>query len=146
MVLGGGPLPLQKLLAKVIVKYIKDNDTLQKMLVHPKWESSLEEQVLRLLSVNQVLGYTRKGQLTGVFGWALIDDIKKVNKIRWTLPDNIISGHILYVSFGVLDKEERIGLVKKFFDESDFKFDEAIWTYNMRMFKNKRRMKCLIAD
>ena len=141
MVLGGGPLHLRKSLASLIVRFIKDHDDSD--MVHTNWEDGLYQQILRLLSVGQVLAYIREGRMTGVFGWAFLDGITGVNKIRWTLPDNITGGHILYVSFGVIENNERVGYIRKYLYEPEFKWTECVWRYKNRLFKTKRSLKWL---
>ena len=138
-------------LADEIVTLVEENDTSEKLLVHPNWLENFREHVRRLLGVGQVLGYCYNNRLVGVCGWALVDDSNRVNKIRWTLPDNITTGHILYVTFGVITSGCRIGEIKKFFDgpEMTSKFDEVKWLYNTNIFNVKypnRRIKCRIAD
>ena len=62
-------------------------------------------QLMRLLESDQLLlQRDLDGKLIGACGWAMVnkDDEWKINKVRWTLPENITIGDELYISFCVL--------------------------------------------
>ena len=141
MVLGGGPLPLRKSLAEDLFKFMLENKG--NLVIHPNWKDNLKHQLLRLLDVGQLLAYVREGKLVGLFGWAFIDDINSVNKVRWTLPDDITGGKILYLSFAILFKGEQMGLVKRYFEETGTRdrINQVYWG-NIKRSKNyNRRVK-----
>lgn len=109
--------------------------------------------LLRLYSYRQILVQRKDGdQIVGVCGWIRIfpQDEHDINKVRWTYPQNISDGNILYVTFCVVKPGEGnlLGFRRRLKELIGYKVDEA-WWFNMpenRFFRKKivreEKVKC----
>jgi hypothetical protein len=61
------------------------------------------------------------GNIIGICGWVLINDTKDVNKLTWTLPEDITNGDILYITIAVLTNGISTLKIKKIFEEMGIK-------------------------
>ena len=125
---GGEPLTLPRL-HKDISDYIFDHNDKGQFNSALYHRDNFGKHIRRLLEVKQVLIFKSGDELKGVCGWALVNDMSKVNKLRWTLPEDITNGNILYVSFAALDKESNIFNIKTFFETNRFrnKINRVFW-------------------
>jgi len=86
----------------------------------------------RLMDENQVIVLKDKS-LMGMCSWVQIneEDFVKLNKLRWTLPEKIHDGNILYITMCVLERNASMFGVKRKLEELGMrdKVKEVRW-YN----------------
>lgn len=94
----------------------------------------------------QVIVFRRQDILWGVLGWIFVTEENKhlVSKQIWRLPDNIIDGDILYLSFIATKGNCDVLAVKKLFEDMGYRkritkrrgFTKGKW-YEKRIFKGE---------
>lgn len=84
------------------------------------WRKQFNEHFNKLINLGQVITFRDRGRLTGFCTWVLTDEDRKndINKSRWTLPENVSEGDILYIDNAVIDERDNIFQVKKYFSEN----------------------------
>src|SRR3990167_7089085 len=117
---GGKQAILQKSPEEIVLFLLK-NDTSELFNSVQYWPVNFYTHIKRLLEARQIFLFFEGDRITGACGWACIDDTKDVNKVRWTLPDNITDGKILYISFAVLDKKANMFLIKRAFESMGYR-------------------------
>ena len=95
------------------------------------WKNNFVRYLRRLYDENFIFVYHEGNEIKGLCGWFLTDDDNKdyINKIRWTLPEDITSGDVLYVGFCILTENCEMLKIKEKFKEIGIrdKIKEAIW-------------------
>lgn len=137
--LAGGQSQQQNLLRDIVCKFIVDNGK-NNILVHKAWEESFKEHIKRLMDNGTLIGLIYDNRLVGTLGYAFIDDLKRINKLRWTLPENIKDGRILYVSHAVMVQPASVLIAKAYLEEIETrkKVDEIMWG-NFKKGKNFKK-------
>ena len=87
-------------------------------------------QLARLFDSDQLLILRGlENEIIGVCGWIRVkqNDEWKINKITWTLPEEILNGENLYISFCVLKGKNMWSIRKKIKEIYDKKINEVFW-------------------
>ena len=112
-----------------VEKFISENDK-KYFETRRQWYKNYYRQLMRLIDKNQLL-IERDGDnnIIGICGWARIkkSDEWKINKIRWSLPDNITDGDILYISFCVLKGGHVHNIRRELKRRYDHEVNETFW-------------------
>lgn len=103
------------------------------------WQDNFLNYIKRLYKKDLILVFT-DGVIKGIFCWFLInkEDEDKINKKRWTLPENIIDGDMLYVGVCILNMGCNISQIRKYFENLEYrkKFKEVTW-FRKGMFRRR---------
>lgn len=85
----------------------------------------------KIFNLNQIMVFHSGNELRGVCTWCLIHEKDKygINKIRWTFPEDIETGEILYISSCVLLKGCSIFKIKNLFEKMEYRkrIKEVSW-------------------
>jgi hypothetical protein len=88
--------------------------------------------------------YLRDGRIVGTVGFAWVDSTERIGKGIWYTPENITTGHILYVSFAAIDSGrslyEAIKILRK--ETKKRGVVQVCWGHHKRgTFKTRRLFK-----
>lgn len=80
-----------------------------------QWHVNFRFLIDRLFDKNLILVFSRGAEITGVCGYCFVNEKDKsgINKIRWTLPENITNQDMLYVVVCVLKNDCNIWEIRK---------------------------------
>ena len=97
-----------------------------------RYHKNFYSHFIRLISNGNVMTFrdTRKGFLKGFCSWIIVDKKSKkdINKVKWTLPDNINDGNILYVDTCLTTESMMIHVIRKSLTARlKGKVDEVFW-------------------
>lgn len=103
-------------------------------------------QLLTLLGHNQIIiERDSHDHIMAVCGWACIskDGEWDVNKIRWTLPEKVCGGNVLYVSFCVSNADHIHHIRQKLIRRYRNEVDEVYWfsTSKHKFIRHKNILK-----
>ena len=129
----GGKQPTSAKLPKDIIDFTLGHNTKGRFNSALYHYDNFVAHIKKIVKCKQVLSFYKQDKLIGVCGWVLIDSIKDMNKLRWTFPDDISSGRILYVTFAVMTEGASVLKIKKYFDENvRHRIDKACWNNSIR--------------
>ncbi|MFA6100385.1 MAG: hypothetical protein WC750_05990 [Patescibacteria group bacterium] len=122
-----------QLTVKEIEKFIEENDVHRVFSTRFRWHGEFVRHFEKLIAAKQILIFRQNGRLAGMCSWALVNNHRKkdINKSRWTLPDNVSEGNILYIDVCLLQSGASIFKIKTHFMRNLWPvFDEVFW-YNI---------------
>lgn len=127
-----------------IAKFVIDND---KEDIFKSAKLNFDEFVSavgRMDAVNQIIVFKNGEELCGTLGWFFITDENKhlVGKHEWRIPEDLVHGDILYLSFIATKGDCDVLAIKKMFEEMGYRkritrrrgFTKGKW-YEHRIFK-----------
>lgn len=117
-----------------VVDFIKNNDIYGSFKSIATYRQNFVDHMKKLLEVGQIMVCEVDGDLRGLCSWIITDDKRflEINKIRWTMPENISAGNILYVDTIVLsDGISVFGIKRKFEDMGYRNFIKEVKWFNM---------------
>ena len=110
-----------------VIKFVLKEDVFQTAL---SWKANFISYIQRLYDENFIVIFGDR-DIEGLCCWALIneDNEDDLNKIRWTLPNEIKNGDILYIGICILSNPCHVWKIRKFLKGNTFvdKAKEAIW-------------------
>lgn len=106
-----------------IADFVLNNDTGNIFSSAKLNKTQFIEAIQRLNSLEFVIVFKNEGQLHGVLGWYFLTDENKheASKATWRLPDSIINGDILYLSFIATKGNCDILAIKKIFEDMGYR-------------------------
>lgn len=130
-----------------IASFVIDNDIDGVFKSARANRTEFEIALRRLQEVNQIIVWKDCGELRGVLGWFFITDKNKheVGKTIWRLPQDLVNGDILYLSFISTKGNCDVLAVKKMFEEMGYRekitrrrgFTNGRW-YEKRIFREDK--------
>lgn len=109
--------------SEYIANFVLDNDKEDKFLSARLNKEEFVNAVKRMNHAEQIIVFSDQGTLKGVLGWIFVTEENKhlVSKQIWRLPDNIIDGDILYLSFILTLGNCNVLGVKKLFEDMGYR-------------------------
>lgn len=127
-----------------IANFVIDNDKDGKFRSAAMNKEEFINAVRRMNDVRQIITFVSNGELWGVLGWMFVTEENKnqVSKQIWRLPEDIVNGDILYLSFIMTKGECDILGIKKMFQDMGYRkrinkrrgFTKGRW-YEHKIFK-----------
>lgn len=120
---------------KEIASFVIDNDKDKLFLSAKANFQSFVDAVQKMQDVGQIIVFNNNG-LWGVLGWCFTSEERKneLSKQVWRLPENIVDGDILYLSFIATNGNCNVLAVRKLLLE-DLNYKDRI-TYKRGFTKN----------
>ncbi len=106
-----------------IAKFVLDNDKLGLFKSAAANRTEFAIAIRRMNDAGQIIVFNNNGKLNGVLGWCFTDDKRKheLSKQCWRLPNNIVDGDILYLSFIATTGNCDVLAIKKMFEEMGYR-------------------------
>lgn len=81
------------------------------------------EAIRRLNDLQFIIVFKNEGALQGVLGWHFVSDENKhlVSKASWRLPENLVDGDILYLSFIATKGNCDVVAIKTMFEQMGYR-------------------------
>lgn len=127
-----------------IAQFVLENDKENKFLSARYNFKEFIEAIRRMNEVSQIITFDNDGEIWGVLGWLFTTEENKhqVSKQCWRLPENIVDGDILYLSFIATKGDCNILGIKKMFEDMGYRkrvnkrrgFTKNGW-YEFKIFK-----------
>lgn len=106
-----------------IADFILDNDKLELFMSARYHKEDFIDAIDRMNQVNQLITWKNENQIWGALGWIFVTEENKymVGKQIWRLPENIVDGEILYLSFIATKGNCSILAAKKMFEDMGYR-------------------------
>lgn len=112
-----------KFSAEEIASFVIDNDDDDIFLSARANKKEFIRAITRMNDIKQVITFDNNGQIWGVLGWCFTTEERKheLSKQIWRLPENILDGEILYLSFISTKGNCNILGIKKMFEDMGYR-------------------------
>ena len=117
------------------------------------WPDNFKIHFVKIIAANQIVTFRDENNLAGLCSWMFVDENNKhdINKIRWTLPENIENGDIAYIDVCLLRNDVNIYRLREFLNINVKPFVKEVYWYNspggrVARHKFKGDFSCRIAD
>jgi hemolysin-activating ACP:hemolysin acyltransferase len=132
----------EKLTISEIGKLMEQYDTHRVFETRHRWRKEFEEHFRRIIEARQVVTFRENEKLVGFCSWAIVDKERKldINKARWTLPEDISSGDILYIDACVLRSPSNIFKIREYLTKEVVPLVKEVYWFNSpggRVFRSK---------
>lgn len=109
--------------AKEIADFVIGNDKDRLFLSAAANFEEFIKAIERMDEASQVIVFINKGELWGVLGWVFTTDESKhlLSKQIWRLPENIVDGDILYLSFIATKGNCNVVGIKTLFEQMGYR-------------------------
>lgn len=110
-------------LPEEIADFVLDNDKDNIFASAKENKNDFISAIKRMNDVNQVIVFRNNDVLWGVLGWLFTTEEEKhlVSKQVWRLPENIVDGEILYLSFIATKGNCDVLAIKKMFEDMGYR-------------------------
>lgn len=106
-----------------IADFILDNDKLGLFMSARYHKEDFVNAIEQMNQVHQVITWKNDKEIWGTLGWIFVTEENKhmVGKQIWRLPENIVDGEILYLSFIATKGNCDVLAAKKMFEEMGYR-------------------------
>lgn len=141
--MGGGKLPISLKLLNEVKEFVKTNDRYGNFRSINYYPSGFCSHLRKVLGVGQMaVGRGEDGKIVSLLTWVLVDEITEINKVTWSLPKEITSGKILYITLCVIKEGSTFDMRSMFYKMGMHKrVDEVMWFHAKKGRLLKRRVR-----
>ncbi len=123
----------QDLTIKEIDRFIEEMDVQNFFHTRKVWHENFIKHFEKIMAARQVLTFRRERKLVGLCSYCIItkDREHDINKVRWTLPENISEGNIFYIDICLLRKRASIFKIKDYLVDKYKPMASEVFWYDM---------------